>query len=371
MLAGISLLLYLSGPASAGKMYYSVPGLVDESTGLMESYVAGDWYRGSAVIARDPKLIYSCAHLFYERGKWATDYIFHRAYHSADEPGDTDAAYPRGLNYFTSYSTGVKAYGANSDAAFASDFTILYGNTGFGPAASWWPRGGPALKSNQLKRVVGYPVEIDFTGESGRAYQHTTGWFNYTGFRMLGNYYDFDNVSTGPGNSGGPIFVRDSISGQDRLAGILVSGSRRTAGVVALDLASDTMAGYVLGLKNQTLTFSNANPLLLPDGGAAFSSQSMEVAGFSGSIAKLKFSMAVTTSYRGDLEIYLRSPAGRIRWITKRSGGSLHDLIISGADFSGSFKGQSPNGIWELRMRDTAAGDPATFQNCSLTVSAL
>ena len=80
-LAGVLLLSSLAIPVALGQVYYPIPGLVDESTGFMESYAAGGWYRGSAVIARDPKLIYSCAHLFYENGKWATDYYFHRAYH--------------------------------------------------------------------------------------------------------------------------------------------------------------------------------------------------------------------------------------------------------------------------------------------------
>jgi hypothetical protein len=92
----------LAGFSTAAKVYYPVPGLVNESTGLLESFVAGDWYRGSGVVARDSRLIYSCAHLFYESREWATDYNFYRANHSAGYPDESTAASPRGLHYFTS-----------------------------------------------------------------------------------------------------------------------------------------------------------------------------------------------------------------------------------------------------------------------------
>ena len=45
----------------------------------------------------------------------------------------------------------------------------------------------------------------DFTGERGFNYQHSTGWFNYSAYRMRGAYHEFDDVATGPGNSGGPM----------------------------------------------------------------------------------------------------------------------------------------------------------------------
>lgn len=354
-----------------GQVYYPLPGLVDESTGMMESLVAGDWYRGSAVIARDPKLIYSCAHLFYESGQWATDYLFHRAYHSGSYPGEFDGVSPRGLHYFTSYSSGVKSYGSDSEVAFASDFTVLYGNSGFGPAVGWWAKGGPALRSSLPKRIVGYPSDIDFTGESGRCYQHATDWFGREAIQVFGAYHEFDDVSTGPGNSGGPVFVRDDSSGNDYLAGILVAGTTRTAGVVALDLSTNTMAGYALGLKDQTRSFSNTSGFRLPDGSRTFSVIPIKVSGFSGSIARLKLSVSATTRRRGDLEVYLRSPSGRIRWISKRAGGSADDLKIDDLDLSAAFGGYSANGTWQLRMRDAAAGVRATFVSGTIQISAL
>jgi hypothetical protein len=356
--------------AIAGKVYYSVSELASDSTGLLESYVAGDWYRGSAVIARDPKLLYSCAHLFYEGGKWATDYKFYRANHSRDFPDEATGASPRGLHYFTSYSSGVKSYGSDSEEVFASDFTVLYGNSSFGSAVGWWPKGGPVLRSSAPKRIIGYPSDIDFTGDSGFSYQHSTGWFNYEAYRVRSGFHEFDDVSTGPGNSGGPIFVRNTGNGQDLLAGILVSGTRRSAGVVALDLSTNTLAGYALGLKNRTLTFTNGSGFKLPDGTRSYSVIPIEVSGFTGTVARLKLGVSIATKYRGDLDVFLKSPSGKIRWIA-RGNGAAGDFILTGKDLTGSYSGSSPNGRWELRVRDFFPGARASFKSASITISAL
>ncbi len=357
--------------AIAGKVYYSVPEFVSDSTGLMESYVAGDWYRGSAVVARDPKLLYSCAHLFYEGGQWATDYNFYRAIHSNGFPDDANSVSPRGLHYFTSYSSGVKSYGSDSEVAFASDFTVLYGNASFGTAVGWWPKAGPVLRSSAPKRIVGYPSDIDFTGDSGHSYQHSTGWFNYEAFRVRNGFHEFDDVSTGPGNSGGPIFVRNTSTGQDLLAGILVSGTRRSAGVVALDLSTDTLASYALGLKDKSLTFTNGNGFKLPDGTRSYSVIPIDVSGFTGTVSKLRLSVSITTKYRGDLDVFMKSPSGKIRWITRADGGTSENLTITGKDLSSTYSGISPNGRWELRVRDAISGARATFKSASITISAL
>jgi hypothetical protein len=371
LLAGSLLWSGFSISATGGSVYYPQPGLVDDSTGLMESLVAGDWYRGTAVVARDPKLLFSCAHLFFESGEWATDYHFYRANHSKSYPDELDAASPRGLHYFTSYSSGVKSFGSDSNQAFASDFTVFYGNSAFGPAVAGWSNGGPALRSSSPKRIVGYPIRTDFTGVSGHCYQHATDWFNYQAFRLYGGYHEFDDVSTGPGNSGGPIYVQNAATGADLLAGILVSGTKRTAGIKVLDITTETMASRALGLESRTVTFKNLVSSKLPDGSKAYTVMPIRVSGFSGAIEKLKLSLSIATKRRGDLDVYLRSPNGRIRWISRHSGGMSDNLEIKGLNLSDTFSGTSANGTWELRMRDATVGTRATFLSASLRVSAL
>lgn len=368
-----SLTLALADSVATGQsVFYPKPGLVDDATGLMESLVGGYWYRGSAVVARDPKLLYSCAHLFYEQRQWASDFYFHRAYSAKGYPPEGSGASPRGLHYFTSYSSGVNAYGQDSDVAFASDFTVLYSSKAMAPyAVDWWPKGGAALRSGKAKRIIGYPSRVDYTGAAGHCYQHATDWFNYDGYKVLNGFNEFQNVSTGPGNSGGPVFVHDPSTGEDRLAGILVSGSRRTAGVIALDLSTHTLASYALGQKDQTRTYTDNIARSFPDGATTDTIIPIRVSGFSGTIQKLKLSLNISTARRGDLNVYLKSPGGRIRWINKQSFDQGDNLILTDENLTNRFGGYAPNGTWELHVRDAVAGEKAVLGSYLLSITGL
>lgn len=360
----------LSVPQGSAEVYYSKRVQADDSTGYLESYVAGDWYRGSGVVARDPRLIYSCGHLFYENGVWATDYVFYRNYSSYYDPDPANGASPRGFRYFTNYSDNVSTYGGDSSRAFAYDFTVFYGTGSFGPAAGCWPDGSSVLRSDQMKRIVGYPATVEYTGASGRSYQHATDWFTGRGYTIRDAYIGFDNVSTGEGNSGGPIFVSDAAGDNYSLGGILVSGSYDTAGIYALNSSSNSMASAALGLKSVSRTFSNARALVLPDAGTSYSTRTTTASGFSDTVTGLKFSLSVTTPRRGDLNVYLKSPSGRVRWINKASSSISDNLVINQADYTANFRGYAANGDWQVRMRDTLAKNQATFNRFSVSVTA-
>ena len=73
---------------------------------------------------------------------------------------------------------------------------------------------------------------------------------------------------------------------------------------------------------------------------------------------------------RGDLDVYLRSPSGRIRWVHKQSKEAAADLQIDNADYSAKFRGQAANGVWQLKMRDAVSGNEASFNSFSVSVSA-
>lgn len=365
-------LLVVTSSQVFAQMDYPKRVLADSSTGYMEAFVGGDWYRGSGVVARDPKLIYSCGHLLYDRGVWATDYVFHRAYDDRNGPGSATAASPRGFRYFTSYANNVDSYGGNSSRAFAHDFALFYGTSSFGPAVGWWPDGAGILTSDRAKRIVGYPAKIDYTGVSGYSYQHATDWFTKRASQVRGAYHSFSKVSTGNGNSGGPIFAWDATTGDYHLAGILISGTTDSAGVFALNDSSNSMASAALGIEEQAKslasTFSNTSSTRLPDASKKYVTRSTTVAGFSETITDLKFSASITTARRGDLDVFLRSPTGRVRWISKRSSDRSANVLINQADYTDHFRGYAPNGIWSLKMRDSVKKNRATYDRFSVTI---
>lgn len=362
--------LAVDSDVAAQPVVYPRPGLANASTGLVESFVAGGWYRGSGVVARDPRLIYSCAHVFHDRGRWATDYRFYRGYHGRAEPAPWQGSSPRGLFYFTSYARAVRLAGSDSNRAFAADFTIMYGNRSFGPAARALVDGVPLLRSARAKRIVGYPSEIDFTGADGFNYQHATPWFSKRAWQLFGAFHDFIGVSTGAGNSGGSVFVRDGAGGQ-ALAGILVSGSYDTAGVVALDPAKNVLATRALGEQGRTRVFANSKAGSLPDGDGRFLIREIEVAGIPGSISELRLDLSVRAAPETDVEAYLRSPDGRVRWVAKKGTVDPGGVVLDSADFTVDFSGQSANGTWSLWIRDAKPGFPTVFENAALRITAL
>ena len=366
----LACLLALTAPHASAEVYYSKRGLFDQSTGYVESLVGGEWYRGSGVIARDPKLIYSCGHVLYENGVWATDYLFYRAYNSRYTPDASTGVSPRGFRYFSNYSDNADTYGPNSARAFAYDFTVFYGTEPFGEAVGWWQDGGAALRSDQLKQIVGYPTSVEYTGERGYCYQYGTDWFTNKAAQTRDAYHTFNNVSTGGGNSGGPVFVKDAGGTGYFLGGILVSGSYSTAGVYALNDSSNSMASAALGIKEVTLTFANTSSVMLPDASSTYVTRKATASGFTDNITGLKFSTSITTPRRGDLDVYLKSPSGRIRWIHKASTETADNIVIKDADYSTKFRGYAANGEWKLRMRDVTARNRATFNSFSVSVSA-
>ncbi|MES2996320.1 MAG: proprotein convertase P-domain-containing protein [Verrucomicrobiota bacterium] len=362
--------LLLASLCPAAAQIFPQRGLEDGSTGLVLTRVGNSGYRGSGVIVRDPKLIFSCAHVFYSDGVWADDYRFFRAFHEVDSPYFEDGAAPRGLHYFTGYSSMVRNYGESSRRTYAYDFAVLYGNQSFGPAVGWWSDGGEVLRSTQWKRIVGYPSSISYTGSDGYYYQHATDWFRNTAQESYDTYHTFDGVSTGGGNSGGPVFVWDDGDEQQYLAGILVSGSPDSAGVNALDENTDKLADNALGAQTITRVFSNDFRTKLPDNTTGYRTRSLRVNGFSGAVMKLNFSVHISTPRRGDLDVYLRSPGGRIRWINKASEDSSNDLVVVERKMARTFAGRPAEGIWRLHMRDTRARNRATFHECSLKITA-
>lgn len=363
--------LIATGTLSAG-VIYPQRELASDSAGYLETEIGRYLYRGSAVVARDPKLLYSCAHLFYENGRWAVDQRFARAWDSATYPNTADMVTPRGFNYFTSYVSESDLRGSESNRAFASDFTVLYGFSAFGNAVPCWEDGAAALASGDRKRILGYPSVIDYTGENGRVFQHATPWFRNRAYGVLGRFKEFGGVSTGSGNSGGPAFVEDPAMGEPVLAGILVSGTWRTAGVVALDNATHTLASYALGQKSSTLVFRNKRVMNIRDADPVYKSYPFQVSGFTGTTDKLRLSLRIETRRRGDLDVYLQSPGGKIRWISKRSGGAQRNLVLRDVNLTKVFRGVDPNGLWQIKVRDTVrGGGRSKVTSGALKVSAL
>lgn len=179
---------------------------------------------GSGAVVKYPKVVISCAHVVYDYG-WQNGNYFFRGWNEGYSPDLYQGTLLRGYWYYSSYSEGT------SDYAFSLDFVTHYGyenlaNGGYGGS---FADGIGALKSGRSKTITGYPSGLYPSGHSLRHRMHATGVFTWPFYdTSYSTYLGVDEVSTGPGNSGGPVWIYDSDNWY--FAGVLVSGLSRSLG---------------------------------------------------------------------------------------------------------------------------------------------
>lgn len=271
------------------------------SVGLTDTVIGPSAYRGSASVALDPRLIFTCAHIAFESGRWADSLRFARAWNSRfDAPGSSYTTM-RGYRFFATYASDATRF-PDSNVTFGSDFVVGFNTSPVGPALPVSENGVTALSSYGFeKRILGYPAERDWDGRTGDFFMHQTGPFLGGLSQVEGSYYDIEGVSTGSGNSGGPVL--DSSSGTPVLSAILVAGSRAGAGV------------YVLGADSRTLA---ANALAsLESSGAGGQGDSSVGSGTANDQTLLELELAYNRLYERLLRVR-RIPNARVRAIQLR-----------------------------------------------------
>jgi hypothetical protein len=342
------------------------------SVGLVETIVAGEPYRGSAAVARDHRLLYSCGHLVYDNGRWASVFRFLRSYHSYYRPLWYQYRAARG--YFK--LAGYTPFGYFYD--FDDDFAVAYtGATGwFGPPLQTHPNPIAGVESFEEKMVLGYPSDLDHTYlfDTGRYYLHRTGPFTQRYYDenvyQEGGEYWLEGVTTGGGNSGGPLLVKDQ--GQYKLAGVLVSGSYLGgSGVYVLGGEAEQLADAAL---NWAANGSTATRWAWPSGwiqnaSSTYASRTFNFTGVPSQTMEVTMNLGIYTGRRGDLDAFVRSPAGRYRVIAWRNAAnSQANLVLQNEDITSNFQYYGAAGTWTLYFRDVFSGNPSWFQYASLSV---
>ncbi|MFY8217135.1 MAG: trypsin-like serine peptidase [Chthoniobacterales bacterium] len=221
--------------ATAGQLPYS-------ATGLIDTRVGNAFYRGSGAVARDPRLVFTCAHVAFDRGTWASSIGIAVGWNARfDAPSYTQM---RGWRYFSGYAASALV-DASSAQTFNLDFLVGYRNEPIGPVVQARAAGAGYLTNPSVqKMVLGYPSARDFDGVDGAFFMHRTGPFSGGFSQEFDAYHGFTGASTGEGNSGGPVF--EASSGDWILAAILVSGSRNSIGVYAIDSSAWQLSSNAL-----------------------------------------------------------------------------------------------------------------------------
>ncbi len=319
-------------------------------------------------MARHPKIVVSCAHVTFDNGAWLGSNKWVRKWHSSKNPSSASSKIAlRGYWYWTEY-------GASEE--FQDDFVVFYAydNLAKGSWTGWiWndDLDDHPLLSSRAKIITGYPSSdsyyMNFTGPFSSAYQDDDGYAVWNPF-----------VKGGNGMSGGGVFAYDEGYDEFLLAGVHVSGAKRGfgAGARALDseaasLMERAMESAEDGGLTVTRAFSNTNPAAIPDDEDSWTKRKIKVSGMPKPGTALFLSLVVSHSFRGDLEVKLKSPAGRTLLLKEIDpADSADDVVFDELNISSAFAGQNPNGEWTLCVRDLTAGDVGRIEFATLIISA-
>ena len=392
LLAGLALT-----PAAFGQIYpvaetaTQLATQASQSTGIVVSKIGTGYYRGSGAVARHGQLIYSCGHMIASNGVWASELYFLRAWNSSSIPALSQMKAVRGYKKYADYQ------GPTGNLAFSRDFIVGYDATNtFGtPLPTYVDGASKLLSAGTSKLIVGYPAKIDYTGAAGGAFQYYTGAFTAAMYSVYPTYLNISGVSTGGGNSGGPVFVSDN--GTQKIAGVLISGATNAAGVYALTSTAETMAQSALSAIGVTgtapatpstpstpaapapaptgpvsVTLSYNGKYAIPDGNTAYSLLNLPVTTLSGTVKTVTLSLNITAKVSGDLDVFLRSPNGRVAIIRQNSAANKSpNVVLNNANLTTTFAGSACVGTWGLFMRDVVKGNPSTFNSTALTITKL
>jgi len=363
----------LASVCSAQNYYYPEPIFPGDaaiasapynSVGFVSVKVGRDTYRGSGAVAKDNRIIYSCAHLFYDSGQWATNVRFARAYSGKGKPSARALAKVRGYYVLAGYVPAME---------FSSDFAVAYGNSPFGDPLEVLPAAAAVagLTGAGYKMILGYPADLDYTWEKGFHYLHQTGPFATRFSQNSGPWYEAARVSTGGGNSGGPVLLSDG--GIYKLAGVLVSGDDygELGGIYAMSTASESAAALALDYVNNGAPerASLRKSILMKDGSSRYRKTALRFRGIPPFISRASIGLVIY-GQNGEVDVSLRSPGGRVRQLvdsqdpTTWANATNEDIDIS-QTFAPS---DDANGSWTLSYRDVRLGAPALLYAASLTL---
>lgn len=343
--------------------------------------------RGSGFVAEHPNLFFTAAHVVFGESSWNPPPTWVGGYSDEASPGAELEIPSRGYFRWTQYANIVAEAGPNSRRAFSRDVALAWGLEPFvdGIPASMDFKGVSSLKRPNLSMITGYPAELDYTGETGGYYLHST-TPDITPFKpAIGPYLYATHISTGPGNSGGPVWVQDAM-GNWKAGGVLVSGRPSETGVYAMsgDIKSFLQAAdpvlssprrsmkFVKGVGASSTLLSMPKPKKIPDGKKSWTRIPLSMLRFpeESTISKVKIELEITTAHRGDLIVALLGPGGVMSILHNGEGAGEADLLFEDYDVSGPFAGGLPNGRWTLLVQDRLKGDPAVVNRFELEIVA-
>jgi subtilisin-like proprotein convertase family protein/V8-like Glu-specific endopeptidase len=339
--------------------------------------------RGSGFCAWNQKTFFSAAHVVFDEGAWGAP-PFWVPKQNAENVDVTRGFLSRGYYRWIEYGEIAAAPGSD---AFRKDVILGYAfrNLINNKPAKINLDGGQDLKKKTKSLITGYPAENAYLEEDIEGYfLHKTGpeitpYKKYSGKALISTL-----VTTGPGNSGGPVWTKDKKKNWVA-SGVLVGGLPSESVVYGFssDINSLTRAVAPVikskkgrpiaadGVTASSLFFPHNEEIRLPDGATKWTSVRFGVSKFDTGalVTKVSLSFDIRTAHRGDLQVLLEGPSGYQAVIHNEGGANKENLIANDIDLTEAFSDIEANGYWYLRVRDRLKGDVSVLKSAVLEIS--
>jgi len=364
-------------------------GLMSTEPYRFNGVVMTDVARGSGFVAWNKRTFFSAAHVVYDAeatagSNWGLPPVWYPVPY-ADALDESTAIPSRGYYRFKAYSAIVDV-GGQTGNAFGKDVILgfafkdlitgapatlnLNGYKDLGTAGTTMITGYPAINFYTGLPITGY--YLDQTGPGSTPYQVSFG-------RALRSTL----VTTGSGNSGGPIWTQKGAGWT--AAGVLVGGRPSESIVYSfspdINALTRSVAPVVKTPEGSPISVAGVGatsfffPMVkaakaIPDGVQHWTNFATSVSRFDQAavVTKAHISLNITTNHQGDLEVILQGPGGLYQVLHNEEGGATHNLIIDDLDVTGTFAGIYADGGWTLRVQDRLKGDIATINSAVLEV---
>ncbi len=310
-------------PAFAGKTTVPEkvgPALVNASPYRYNGVVTTSSARGSGFCAGNRRILFTAAHMVFEGQDWTTPPVWHPQTHSTELSQDT-AIQTRGYIRWRSYADLATSSAPKTPSAFNKDVAVCFS---FKPLIPGKPapldfHGRSTLMDGVNCMITGYPAENPYLNKPIKGYfLHSTKpqWLGFKAYS--GNAVQTTLITTGPGNSGGPVWTGNNRAGW-KASGVLVGGL--PSETVVHSFSSDTRKLYDAALKvlayegssavgnnigASSVFYGNNQRMVIPDGVHKWTVKAVEVGPFADSIVeKAYLSLDISTPHRGDLQVFL------------------------------------------------------------------
>lgn len=342
--------------------------------------------RGSGFCAWNKQVYFSAAHVVFGETDWVAPPVWGLGVHRQNIRRK-DVVRTRGYFHWNQYADLATSLDSRKPSAFSKDVIIGYSfrDLAKGKPAVLNLNGVADLKRGTKSMITGYPAvnayeEIEISG----FFMHRTRPQSIRFNNYSGDALEATLITTGPGNSGGPIWTRNS-RGRWEAAGILVGGLPSETVVygfspklnkllgAAGNLVEKTDPGslYASGVGASSLFFTKRVNKDIPDGLHKWQRFTTSVKAFdvTATATKVSISLDIRTKHRGDLQVALQAPDGQGVILHNEGGAGRKNLVIRDADVSEFFDGSPANGPWSVLVQDRLKGDIATFRQYRLELS--